>query len=85
MEEARTLKGHNKNNVNSFFNRVQMKRIWNTFCEDISKNKGVKEMTFEKVLSRWISTSFSLYATCFNCAARLHIFHEKRAECATFL
>ena len=25
-----------------------MKRIWNTFCEDISKNKGVKEMTFEK-------------------------------------
>ena len=25
-----------------------MKRIWNTFCEEISKNKGVKEMTFEK-------------------------------------
>jgi len=25
-----------------------MKRIWNTFCEDISKNKGVKEMIFEK-------------------------------------
>ena len=25
-----------------------MKRIWNTFCEDICKNKGVKEMTFEK-------------------------------------
>ena len=25
-----------------------MKRIWNTFCEDISKNKGVKEITFEK-------------------------------------
>ena len=25
-----------------------MKRIWNTFCEDISRNKGVKEMTFEK-------------------------------------
>ena len=25
-----------------------MKRIWNTFCDDISKNKGVKEMTFEK-------------------------------------
>ena len=25
-----------------------MKRIWNTFCEDIGKNKGVKEMTFEK-------------------------------------
>ena len=25
-----------------------MTRIWNTFCEDISKNKGVKEMTFEK-------------------------------------
>jgi hypothetical protein len=25
-----------------------MKRIWNTFCEDISKNKDVKEMTFEK-------------------------------------
>ena len=25
-----------------------MKQIWNTFCEDISKNKGVKEMTFEK-------------------------------------
>ncbi len=25
-----------------------MKRIWNTFCEDISKNKGIKEMTFEK-------------------------------------
>ena len=25
-----------------------MKRIWNTFCEDISKNKGVKELTFEK-------------------------------------
>lgn len=25
-----------------------MKRIWNTFCEDIRKNKGVKEMTFEK-------------------------------------
>ena len=25
-----------------------MKRIWNTFCEDINKNKGVKEMTFEK-------------------------------------
>ena len=48
MKEARTLKGHNKNNVNSFLNRVQMKRIWNTFCEDISKNKGVKEMTFEK-------------------------------------
>jgi len=48
MEEARTLKGHNKNNVNSFLNRVQMKRIWNTFCEDINKNKGVKEMTFEK-------------------------------------
>ena len=47
-DEARTLKGHNKNNVNSFLNRVQMKRIWNTFCEDISKNKGVKEMTFEK-------------------------------------
>ena len=35
------------------------------------------------VLSRWISTSSSLYATCFNCAAKLHI-HEKRAECATF-
>ena len=25
-----------------------MKQIWNTFCEDISKNKGVKEITFEK-------------------------------------
>lgn len=25
-----------------------MKQIWNTFCEDISKNKGVKEMAFEK-------------------------------------
>lgn len=25
-----------------------MKQIWNTFCEDINKNKGVKEMTFEK-------------------------------------
>ncbi len=25
-----------------------MKQIWNTFCEDISKNKGVREMTFEK-------------------------------------
>jgi hypothetical protein len=25
-----------------------MKRIWNTFCEEISKNRGVKEMTFEK-------------------------------------
>ena len=25
-----------------------MERIWNTFCEDISRNKGVKEMTFEK-------------------------------------
>ncbi len=25
-----------------------MKQIWNTFCEDISKSKGVKEMTFEK-------------------------------------
>ena len=25
-----------------------MKRIWNTFCEDISNNIGVKEMTFEK-------------------------------------
>lgn len=25
-----------------------MKRIWNTFCEEISKNMGVKEMTFEK-------------------------------------
>lgn len=25
-----------------------MKRIWNSFCEDISKKKGVKEMTFEK-------------------------------------
>ena len=25
-----------------------MKQIWNTFCEDISNNKGVKEMTFEK-------------------------------------
>lgn len=25
-----------------------MTQIWNTFCEDISKNKGVKEMTFEK-------------------------------------
>lgn len=25
-----------------------MKRIWNTFCEDISKNKSVNEMTFEK-------------------------------------
>ena len=37
------------------------------------------------VLSRWISTSFSLYATCFNYAAKLHIFHGKRAECATFL
>ena len=29
-----------------------MKRIWNTFCEDISKNKGVKEMTFEKEIVR---------------------------------
>jgi hypothetical protein len=25
-----------------------MKQIWNTFCEEISKNKGVKEMAFEK-------------------------------------
>lgn len=25
-----------------------MKQIWNTFCEDISRNRGVKEMTFEK-------------------------------------
>lgn len=25
-----------------------MRQIWNTFCEDISKNKGVKEMIFEK-------------------------------------
>ena len=25
-----------------------MKRIWNTFCEEICRNKGVKEMTFEK-------------------------------------
>ncbi len=25
-----------------------MKRIWNTFCEDISKNKNVKEKIFEK-------------------------------------
>jgi hypothetical protein len=25
-----------------------MKRIWNTFCEDISRNKGVKEIVFEK-------------------------------------
>ena len=37
-----------------------------------------------KLLSRWDSTSSSLYATCFNCAAKLHIFHGKRAECATF-
>ena len=29
-----------------------MKRIWNTFCEDISKNKGVKEMIFEKEIVR---------------------------------
>ena len=29
-------------------NSVNMKRIWNTFCEEISKNKGVKEITFEK-------------------------------------
>ena len=29
-----------------------MKRIWNTFCEDISKNKDVKEMTFEKEIVR---------------------------------
>ena len=25
-----------------------MKRIWNTFCEDIGNNKSVREMTFEK-------------------------------------
>ena len=25
-----------------------MIEIWNTFCEDISKNKSVKEMVFEK-------------------------------------
>lgn len=31
-----------------YANCIHMKRIWNTFCEDISKNKGVKEMTFEK-------------------------------------
>ena len=29
-----------------------MKRIWNTFCEDISNNKDVKEMTFEKEIVR---------------------------------
>ena len=36
------------------------------------------------VLSHWISTSFSLFATCFNSAAKLHVFYEKRTECAIF-
>ena len=37
-----------RNFVAYYVNCIDMKRIWNTFCEDISKNKGVKEMTFEK-------------------------------------
>ena len=37
-----------RNFVAYYANCIHMKRIWNTFCEDISKNKGVKEMTFEK-------------------------------------
>lgn len=41
-----------------------MKHIWNTFCDEISKNKGVKEMTFEKnVVTGFLQAlGWSIYA-----------------------
>ena len=41
-----------------------MKRIWNTFCEVISKNKTVKEMSFEKDIVKGFlqALGWSLYA-----------------------
>ena len=35
-----------------------MKQIWNTFCEDISRNRGVKEMTFEKEIVKGFLQAF---------------------------
>lgn len=41
-----------------------MKSIWNTFCKQISKNKGVKEMTFEKEIVKGFlqALGWSLYS-----------------------
>ncbi|SEN38376.1 hypothetical protein SAMN04487902_1152 [Prevotella sp. ne3005] len=40
-----------------------MIQIWYTFCENISKNKSVKEMVFEKDIVRSFLQGYGLITT----------------------